>query len=113
MGRAKIDYGIDLGTTNSAIARMEKGEPVIKKSGGYDKDTTPSCVNFNKKKAVIVGDKAISFLSRETVLAFKENDPTLINSYIEFKRDMGSWMKFLKIAIDRQLGVDDETIERI
>ena len=30
-----------------------------------------------------------------------------------FKRDMGSWMKFLKIAIDRQLGVDDETIERI
>ena len=30
-----------------------------------------------------------------------------------FKRDMGSWMKFLKIAIDRQLRVDDETIERI
>ncbi len=40
MGRTKIDYGIDLGTTNSAIARMEKGEPVIKKSEGYQKDTT-------------------------------------------------------------------------
>ena len=30
--RIKIDYGIDLGTTNSAIARMEQGQPVIKKS---------------------------------------------------------------------------------
>ena len=25
MGRLKIEYGIDLGTTNSAIARMENG----------------------------------------------------------------------------------------
>ena len=31
MGRIKIDYGIDLGTTNSAIARMENGEAIIKK----------------------------------------------------------------------------------
>jgi molecular chaperone DnaK len=30
--RTKIDYGIDLGTTNSAIARMENGKPVILKS---------------------------------------------------------------------------------
>ena len=29
MARLKIDYGIDLGTTNSAIARMENGESVI------------------------------------------------------------------------------------
>ena len=32
MARTKIDYGIDLGTTNSAIARMENGNPIIKKS---------------------------------------------------------------------------------
>lgn len=31
MIRQKIDYGIDLGTTNSAIARMDNGEPVVKK----------------------------------------------------------------------------------
>ena len=31
--RNKIDYGVDLGTTNSAIARMENGVPTIKKSG--------------------------------------------------------------------------------
>ena len=30
--RTKIDFGIDLGTTNSAIARIENGKPVIKKS---------------------------------------------------------------------------------
>lgn len=30
MIRQKIDYGIDLGTTNSAIARMDNGEPVVK-----------------------------------------------------------------------------------
>ena len=30
--RTKIDYGIDLGTTNSAIARMENGKPIIKKT---------------------------------------------------------------------------------
>lgn len=27
--RNKIDYGIDLGTTNSAIARMENGTPTV------------------------------------------------------------------------------------
>ena len=46
MGRFKIDYGIDLGTTNSAISRMENGEPVIQKTM-IQKDTCPSCVAFN------------------------------------------------------------------
>ena len=50
MARTKIDYGIDLGTTNSAIARMEYGEPIIKKSEGFQMDTTPSCVHYNKNK---------------------------------------------------------------
>ena len=49
MARTKIDYGIDLGTTNSAIARMENGSPKIIKSDTL-KDTIPSCVFFNKKK---------------------------------------------------------------
>ena len=30
MARIKIDYGIDLGTTNSAIARMENGGGCVK-----------------------------------------------------------------------------------
>ena len=49
MARIKIDYGIDLGTTNSAIARMEIGVPVIKKSLDLQKDTVPSCISISKK----------------------------------------------------------------
>ena len=41
--RQKIDYGIDLGTTNSAIARMEDGEAFIIKS-----DNTQTSNNTNK-----------------------------------------------------------------
>ena len=47
MARIKIDYGIDLGTTNSAICRMEKGEPVVIKTDVL-KDTMPSCVSFTR-----------------------------------------------------------------
>ena len=49
MGRIK--YGIDLGTTNSAIAVIDKGESAIIKSE-VQKDTIPSCVGFNKKKSI-------------------------------------------------------------
>lgn len=47
MARIKIDYGIDLGTTNSAIARMENGESVIKQTK-IGMDTLPSCVYFQE-----------------------------------------------------------------
>lgn len=49
MARIKIDYGIDLGTTNSAIARMENGESVIKQTKNL-MDTLPSSVYFSKNK---------------------------------------------------------------
>ena len=94
MSRSKIDYGIDLGTTNSAIARMENSEAVIKKSEGFQKDTTPSCVHFNKKKSTIVGDKALNIFSQEKILMNRENDSTLINTYIEFKRTIGTDMEY-------------------
>ena len=40
--RTKIDFGIDLGTTNSAIAKMENGKPMIVTTGRAD--IIPSCV---------------------------------------------------------------------
>jgi len=52
MIRTKIDYGIDLGTTNSAISRMENGEPKIIKSDAQ-KDIMPSCVMITNKKIFI------------------------------------------------------------
>jgi len=89
MARITIEYGIDLGTTNSAIARMENGESIIKKSP-TQKDTTPSCVAFNKKKATVVGDKGLTQFLKEILSVYKKNDQTLLNTFIEFKRTMGT-----------------------
>ena len=53
----KINRGMDLGTTNSALAIMENGAPVIKKTS-TQKDTMPSIVSVNRRRAVHVGDMA-------------------------------------------------------
>ncbi len=87
--RNKIDYGIDLGTTNSAIARMENGVPVIKKSETL-KDTFPSCVNFNKKQDVIVGDAAYNVMRNDNARALKTFEKGKTNTFFEFKRTMGT-----------------------
>jgi len=93
MARVKIDYGIDLGTTNSAIARMENGEVKIIKSD-TQKDTTPSCVHF-RKNTTLVGDTAYARFNDEYLAAAKEFSITgkkedKFNTFIEFKRTMGS-----------------------
>ena len=54
---SRIKYGIDLGTTNSAIAVIEKGESVIIKSE-IQKDTMPSCVGFDRRKRISVGESS-------------------------------------------------------
>jgi len=63
--RTKIDYGIDLGTTNSAIARIQDGQPVIIKSSDKQKDTMPSCVHFTRKKDIYVGETALDALKKK------------------------------------------------
>lgn len=87
--RTKIDYGIDLGTTNSAIARMENGKPIVKKSDNL-MDTTPSCVSVTKKKDFLVGVGAISVMRIDNTRALKNWEKGNVNTYIEFKRMMGS-----------------------
>lgn len=92
MARTKIDYGIDLGTTNSALARMEMGEPIIKKTDTL-KDTMPSCVGFNKKKSVLAGDPALYALRSDVLRASRTNSDEN-NFFIEFKRTMGTDKSF-------------------
>lgn len=55
--RATIDFGIDLGTTNSAIAVLNGVSTDIIKNNA-DADVTPSVVSIDKKGAVHVGQRA-------------------------------------------------------
>jgi molecular chaperone DnaK len=47
--------GIDLGTTNSVVATMEGGEPVVIPNAEGAR-TTPSVVAFSKQGEVLVGE---------------------------------------------------------
>lgn len=87
--RNKIDYGIDLGTTNSAIVRMENGVPVVKKTD-KQADTLPSCVYINKKKEFLVGGMAYHNMKADEIRALKNFKKANSNTFIEFKRTMGT-----------------------
>ena len=106
MARTKIDYGIDLGTTNSAISRMENGEPTIKKLP--QKDTMASCVAFNKK-GILVGDKAYAAYrsEKETALSKKTDN----NAFIEFKRTMGTDKKYSSSHLGNELSSEELSAE--
>ena len=54
---AKKIIGIDLGTTNSVVAVMEGGQPVVIPNQEGDR-TTPSCVAFTDKGEILVGKVA-------------------------------------------------------
>lgn len=88
MANNKIIYGIDLGTTNSAIAKFENGQAVIKKSS-VQGDTTPSCVYITPKGRYVVGQKAYAQLGKDLALKFTKSNYES-NTFVEFKRIMGT-----------------------
>ncbi len=88
MSRTKIDYGIDLGTTNSAISRVEGDDVKIIKSLDTQADTTPSCVAFRSNGSVILGDGAARLYQSGLLELFTKNRS--LNAFVEFKRTMGS-----------------------
>lgn len=89
MAQSKMKFGIDLGTTNSAICKIIGGEPVIKKTD-TQMDTLPSCVSFTKKKAQRIGMTAYNGLRQDKSRATKKWVRIDGNVFIEFKRDMGT-----------------------
>ena len=105
----KIIYGIDLGTTNSAIARFENGKAVVKKSS-LQGDTTPSCVAFTKSGKTLVGVKAHSQLEKDYQLAFVR-DGYESNSFIEFKRQMGTDVKMTCKNLGREVNPEELSAE--
>jgi molecular chaperone DnaK len=73
-----INYGIDLGTSNSLIAKFDKGDVDVFKNPNGFKETLPSVVGFRNDRTLI-GDQARTYLTR---------DPQSVVS--RFKRKMGT-----------------------
>ena len=85
-----INYGIDLGTTNSAIARFVKGEvEVFKNPLETGKETLPSVVYYKKDK-VVVGTNARTYFERDAE-----------NVFGTFKRKMGTTESFKVKSINQ------------
>jgi molecular chaperone DnaK len=78
MTRTTIDFGIDLGTTNSAIAVL-KGISTEVIKNNLDQDITASAVSYDKKGVLYVGDRAK-----------KRSFDKAKDAYLEFKRLMGT-----------------------
>jgi molecular chaperone DnaK len=80
-----INFGIDLGTTNSAIAKFVKGEVIIfSNPQDYGRNTLPSVVSYQKEK-IIVGNKAKEMFEKQKANTFTQ---------AVFKRKMGTAESF-------------------
>jgi len=77
-----IDFSIDLGTTNSLVAKFQAGKVQVFKNPRGHKEGLPSVVGFRKDK-ILVGDKARDYATK---------DPTNVKS--RFKRKMGTTETF-------------------
>ncbi|MDP2209424.1 MAG: Hsp70 family protein [Bacteroidota bacterium] len=82
MTRTTIDFGIDLGTTNSSIAVLNGMEVTIFKNN-EGSEYTPSVVWCDKKNRIIIGREAKSH---------SDSDPE--NTFAEFKLQMGTAQKY-------------------
>lgn len=75
---SNINFGIDLGTSNSLIAKFEAGSVVVFKNPSGFRETLPSVVGYRNGR-VLVGGQAMAHLSK---------DPKSFAS--RFKRKMGT-----------------------
>lgn len=110
MARNKIDYGIDLGTTNSAISRMEKGEPIVIKTDVL-KDTMPSCISVNKKGSIKAGDSAYNTMKQDKRRATKSWHKGASNTYVEFKRTMATDTKYSCTNLNKDFSSEELSAE--
>jgi molecular chaperone DnaK len=83
-----VNFGIDLGTTNSLIAKYEANKVQVFKNPVGQKETLASVVAYRPER-ILVGDKAREYLTK---------DP--INVFGNFKRKMGTDEKYYVVNID-------------
>jgi molecular chaperone DnaK len=99
MNRMTVDFGIDLGTTNSSIALLKGTEvELIKNNEGQE--YTPSAVFIDKNNALIVGSRAKERL---------ESDPN--NAFAEFKLQMGTDAEYAFARSGRKMKPEDLSAE--
>jgi len=105
--RSKIDFGIDLGTTNSAIAKMENGKPMMVTTGGAD--IIPSCVVIQNGGRFLVGDRTRSLFDQDKGKELREG--TKPNSFIEFKREMSNPFTYNSSNLGRDISPEELSAE--
>lgn len=101
MSRTTIDFGIDLGTTNSAIALLKGTNPEVIKNND-DKDITPSAVFIDKRGEVHVGERAKARLG---------HDASVDDAFIEFKKAMGTDQKYQFKTTSRSMSPEQLSAE--
>ncbi|HEY4416725.1 MAG TPA: Hsp70 family protein [Verrucomicrobiae bacterium] len=84
-----INFGIDLGTTNSLIAKSNKGVVEVFKNPNGFKETLPSVVGFRNDR-ILVGEQA---------KAYMEKEPQNVKG--RFKRRMGTTESFKIKSLDQ------------
>lgn len=94
-----IDYGIDLGTTNSCVARWESGAVRVFQNNDQ-MNVTPSAVHILRTGRVIVGRRGHSAIL---------TDPD--NVAVEFKRWMGQKDRTRFPAAQRELSAEELSAE--
>ena len=88
---SNINFGIDLGTTNSAIAKYKDGQLSIYKNPVGFKDTLASVVSYRRGR-IQVGDKAREQIVRSPLSVFSS-----------FKRKMGTGETYFVKDIDQDI----------
>lgn len=102
MSRTTIDFGIDLGTTNSAIAVLRGASTDIVKNNDLNNDITPSAVYIDKRGQIQVGQRAKNRL---------EDQAAADDAYVEFKRRMGTDHKYEFLTAKRVMRPEELSAE--
>jgi len=103
----KIDFGIDLGTTNSAIAKMINGEPKIVTTGKAE--ILPSCVLIKRDGKFNLNFDSLINYRQEKEKELREG--SIPNSYIEFKREMSNPITYKSSILGREITPEELSAE--
>ncbi len=86
-----VNFGIDLGTTNSLISRFDNGNITVYKNPIGHKETLASVVAFRNDR-ILVGDKAREYMLKDAV-----------NVFGGFKRRMGTEERYYVVNLDENV----------